>query len=435
MPTFQLERDGRIFEVEAPDREHALLGFQSHAPTMVASDIQQSQQPGGIGERLAKVWESPTPGMFNVIGMAKGAYEAVRTLPQTIAASLPQSSQQGFVPTNPNKDQQRIAAQTQLAGMALGRTPASKPAMTTVEKAVIPSQEEAKAAAKTGYTTAFGEDIKINPRAVTEVNANIMQELDAENFLDITAPQTFAVIDRTLPKGRGATVNEIEAVRQKLGNVSSSPRDMYAASLARQKISEYLSNLAEKDVTGPGDVKLATGALKDARANYAAAMRSEVITDAIATGDLRAASTGKGMNIDNVIRQNIRKIVEKIDNGKLRGWTAEERDALENVVSGGKISNLLRYMGGFAPTSVVAAIPGLVKGHALAAAQMSMFGPKMMSDYITRRRALMADELVRSRSPLAKPAVTERSRRKELLKTATPRVLGYSVLQDKNSQQ
>jgi hypothetical protein len=84
----------------------------------------EKEYPGSKQEALSKFWEETKPG-FTPWGIAKGVYETVRTLPQTIEQSLPPSSEHGFVPTDPERDQARIAAQTQLG--ALGVSPAPGP--------------------------------------------------------------------------------------------------------------------------------------------------------------------------------------------------------------------------------------------------------------------------------------------------------------------
>jgi hypothetical protein len=96
---------------------------EAAAGTTAATPETSTDHPSK-SEILSKWWEEQSVGL-SPLGIAKGAYELVRTLPQTIEQSLPPSSKQGFIPTDPERDQARIGAQTQLA--AIGVSPAPGP--------------------------------------------------------------------------------------------------------------------------------------------------------------------------------------------------------------------------------------------------------------------------------------------------------------------
>ena len=70
--------------------------------------------------------------------------------------------------------------------------------------------------------------------------------------------------------------------------------------------------------------------------------------------------------MENAIRIQFRSLLNRIIKGQESGWSQDEIKAIEKVVQGGPVENLLRYLGKFAPTGVVSAYGG-TGGAAMAA--------------------------------------------------------------------
>ena len=267
-------------------------------------------------------------------------------------------------------------------------------------KATIPTQEELATAATTkGYQGGVME-VPLKPHVLADIQSNIRETLHDEHFRDYLAPQVFRAIKELEPvEGREPTVADIEGVRQILGRVA--PQEKAAAAVARNKINEYLSELSPHDTALGEDVGTI---LSDIRGNYAALKRSELLSEAAEKGQRAAQSSGMGANLDNALRQQIKRIR---NNPKLlRGFSEEEIKEMDKIIKGGKLTNLARIFSRFGPEHPLtgwgmAAIEGLKHLRALPIIQMT--GGHLAQKYAesaTQRGIQRLDEQVRMRSPL-----------------------------------
>lgn len=85
----------------------------------------------------------------------------------------------------------------------------------------------------------------------------------------------------------------------------------------------------------------------EGRALYTRAKKGELIDRMFEMGEDRAATGGSGSNVENAIRQNMRKI---LDNPKLsRAFTKDEIAAIRTVARGERVQNALRGFGALSP--------------------------------------------------------------------------------------
>jgi hypothetical protein len=134
------------------------------------------------------------------------------------------------------------------------------------------------------------------------------------------------------------------------------------------------------------------------------------IDEALNSADLRAGSTHAGANIDNVIRQNLRKLLTDKRLVRNNTFSQAERNMMERFVRGGSGQNLLRWVGRLSPESgqvgtylgigSAASIPG---GWMLPAAG---FVSKRVSDALTRRNGQILSETIRRGGPAVKPTLS-----------------------------
>jgi len=114
----------------------------------------------------------------------------------------------------------------------------------------------------------------------------------------------------------------------------------------------------------------------------------------------RAGTSGTGGNVDNAIRQNMRKLLNNPNWS--RGMTADERAAINSVVEGGgkvSLQNAFRMLGRASPTTGALNVAGYLAGAyanpaAAAALGGSGFAAKMISDNMTKGKAKMALPLI-----------------------------------------
>ena len=313
----------------------------------------------------------------------------------------------------------------------------------------IPSQEEIKQTASDAYNAARRLDVTMSPASTKTLSNNIGQTLDSQGFRDFTAPKTYRAIEELkFPKTKQefttdgetskevvSTLSDILATRKVLGSIASDPTEKKAAAIAIGKIDTYIRNLANDRPAIFGNQGSEAARLLGkngiAPGNYAAAKRSELISEAMIKAERQAASAGSGSNIDNATRQQIKSILNNPK--KSRGYSPDEIAAMELINRGNLGGNAARFIGKLAPTGVVSGT--LSSG--LGALLGSAFGPlgsligagttlgvgslaHSLANASTARKVANLDALIRSRSPLARSAGTDPNRLAAILRNQFP---------------
>ena len=143
-----------------------------------------------------------------------------------------------------------------------------------------------------------------------------------------------------------------------------------------------------------GDAAGAAKSITEARKLNTQISKIDRIAEALTKGERRTERTGSGGNADNVTRQNISAILDNPK--KLRGFTPDERDAMEKIVRGTSTQNALRLAGKLSPSGngLMAAL-GLgatAANPAMAAIPAAGMVAKALSDRATTKNV---DELLR----------------------------------------
>lgn len=273
-------------------------------------------------------------------------------------------------------------------------------------KAPVPTTRELRAAADTNYNNMHGYGVEVHRPVMNNVADNIMTELTTQGYRDYLAPKTWRAIDELRnPIGRHSTTQDIEGVRRILNKAAGDPAERDAARRAIAHIDDAMANLTPGQVAiNPHFANRVAQEAQNARGNYAAFKRSEAIDELRQKAARQAESTGSGANIDNATRQRVRQILDNPK--KLRGFSAEERAAMEALVRGSPIGNAARLFGKLAPSGVVSlalsagtgfASHGPVGAIAVPAAGLAA---KKLSDRMTATKLDNLSRQVRLRSPL-----------------------------------
>lgn len=298
------------------------------------------------------------------------------------------------------------------------------------DRAAVPTADELRTAGREGYATARDTGVEYAPHSVNNLATKISGSLENDGLLSELAPATHSILRKLAeeqPAGAVAPVQGLIAARQALSRaarqidpVTRGPtQDAAAASRAVRSIDAFLESPPSGSVlAGPADT--AAAALRDANANYGAAVRSDRLTDKADISELRAAAANSGKNIGNGLRQQAASILA---NPKLSaGYSAEEVAALEEIVRGTPtrnairtVSNLLGGGGGLGAMLTGAAgaaagtgaHPGVV-GAGLGAVALPAIGmvAKQTENALTRGAVERAGDVIRQRSPLYQDRVT-----------------------------
>jgi hypothetical protein len=371
------------------------------------------QQAAAVEEISASFGSSAAPQGEKKFGLgdtwparlAKSIYGAV-TLPGDVyqgAADVPQSANMPGGETT-----ESMGRVVDLATLAAPRPPAVGTSI--AQKAVpAPTQKELLDAAKGGYDSARSLGVEISPAAMQTFGAKVRAGLEEKGINAELAPKTFSTLSKldNAPPGSVVTISNFETLRRTLGNAAGdflNKTEQSAATRAIRELDDYLATLPARDVVrGPADE--AAKVLSDARGNFAAAQRSQKITDELDSADLRAAAANSGQNVSNTVRQRLRSV---LDNPKAsRGYSPDELAQMERVVRGTPVGNTARFAGnllgggGGLGAIASAAVGGMAAPPWGALAPAVGYGLKKISNASVDRQAKLLDEMVRKRSPLA----------------------------------
>jgi hypothetical protein len=277
--------------------------------------------------------------------------------------------------------------------------------------APVPTAQELGTARTAGYQAPAVRDLEIAPAAVNQFADRTIGALRRDRFSERQAAQTYDLVNSLRNPEFGAThrLADFDSTRQRLNAVAAAPgTEGEAARRAIRAIDAFTLRVPQSAVLS-GDARAAGQALFEARANAAAQFRSERIQQAIERATNTAGATHSGGNLDNEIRKQFRTMLN--NPRQMRGFSAEEREAMRAVANGGPITNLVRRAGKLLGGG--GGLGQLLSGGAGAWAlgwpgAIALPAAGMLANRagiaMTANRARLADELVRSRSPLYGPA-------------------------------
>jgi hypothetical protein len=272
-----------------------------------------------------------------------------------------------------------------------------------------PTIAELKAAAKQGYNSEAVTGLEIAPQGLREAAGRIRASLDESGFDDVVATKAHGILKKleAIPdEAVTVTGRNLHSLQKTLGKAAGSPdpTERAAAGIALRELNGLLEALPATAVTR-GSADDFARVMKEANANYSAAMSSGKIDQKLVQAEIRAAASNSGMNVSNTIRQRMADIIA---NPKLqRGLTEDEIASARQIAEGTVAQNLVRkagnVMGGGG--GIGAALTGgggyAVAGPAGAAIPVIGMLLKAVGNKMTINQAEKLSESIRLRAPLA----------------------------------
>jgi hypothetical protein len=289
-------------------------------------------------------------------------------------------------------------------------------------KPEIPSAQALKEAAEGGYTAARDMGVDFSSSAVKSLADDITAQLESKGILDVLSPKTFSILRKLQEPPEDSVVNltGLIAGRRALGNAAGDFTNNTERKAAGKAISALDRLLEDPDpasvVAGPAAA--AGAAIKEANANYAAAMRSNKVTGKAEKAELDSAAANSGLNLDNRTRQILKGIIDPERPKNARGYSKEELALINDIVRGKHGVNAARWLGNFlgGGGGMAANLGGL----GTAAIGLQVGGPfglmagaippltglasRKAAIALTQRQVKNLDELIRKRSPLYEKA-------------------------------
>lgn len=260
-----------------------------------------------------------------------------------------------------------------------------------------PDLSTLKQSAKDAYDVAEKAGVIIKPTGLQQLSNDVKTDLADFGFHPDLQPRVAVVLKELDRLGQGnTTLKGVDVLRRIADGARKSldPSEKALGNKIINKIDDFVENLKPADVMA-GNAMQGAGALKQARGLWSRVSKNERLLEAVEKAELRAASTGSGGNVENAVRQNVRKLLEKG-----RGFTGDEKAAMEEIIKGSPGQNILRLAGKLSPSGngLMAAlgIGGAMANPLIGAASLGGMGAKFLADQGVMRGVKALDELIRS---------------------------------------
>ena len=221
----------------------------------------------------------------------------------------------------------------------------------------VPTTEELGQQAMRAYQRASEAGVVVKPESVQEFSERLAKKIAQEGYRPRLQPQIAAVLDEIATEGATpSTLDQLDSLRQVIkvpaGDFSNKSQQRLANMMVRE-FDNFVENLGSKDLLA-GDADRAVSALKEARQVYARNRKADFLEEVINKADLSSTQyTQSGM--ENALRVQFRALAK--NKTKMAQFSKEEQDQIRKIVKGDTLQNTLRFIGKFAPTGVVSALP------------------------------------------------------------------------------
>jgi hypothetical protein len=243
-----------------------------------------------------------------------------------------------------------------LAGAAPGAAAGFRPRMRGDADAL----ENVRATRETAYDTVGKTGVLIDDSSFRKNMFDITNDLRKEGFTP-TNPKfqgIAAAIEELQTNTMPKDIVELQAMR-KVITESADPRDpsqYRMMAIIRDKFDDYLDNVSSSEIL-TGDTE-GLQAWRTARGLFNRERKAEVFQDMLTNAPIqKGAFSQSGM--ENYLYNELKKLSR--NKNKMRVFNKTEQESIRDAAQGSGLQNALKFVGRFAPTGPVSAIPtGLV---------------------------------------------------------------------------
>ena len=413
MPTYELEKDGTIYEVEADTPEAAVSALNKMtAAQQPRTAMDEFRRIGGAAAGVAETAALGVGGVGVEIlsglrgigaGLVPGGQtgaEAVESTQQFFAPMLQPRTEVGQNLTGSLGD---IGAEIERFADTLGEVsgePTDTLGATAVKTALMaapaivggrqfarnrataapepeaqppqppaPTLNELKTKAGKAYDAVTEAGVVIEPQSAGQLALRIVDDLaDIDADLNPAASAALRKVTDRLASDQPLSFDDIYKMRRiakKAADASkvSNPDDARMAGRLRRILDDYMDNLGEPDVV-TGDAAAAVSNIQVARSTYKQYKKAEVIENLIERAQARSEANYSGANFDTALRQEFKSLATAKNQAReFAKFTPLEQAAIRAVSKGNLRSNTLRELGKFNVFSPVGGGVGALLGN------------------------------------------------------------------------
>ncbi|UYQ70963.1 hypothetical protein OF122_12935 [Pelagibacterium flavum] len=209
--------------------------------------------------------------------------------------------------------------------------------------AVMPEIDDLYRARDAAYNRVDQSGFRFTPQQVDDLFNDIYRRVGQEG------------IDAAPDGAHKAAVRMLERLNTRQGPMTLTQLDQLRQVIRRDVIDSgtkadgYFGRMMIDAIDDLIDSSGGSGVMGQARQAHQILRKSELLADALDRANLNAASSGSGGNIDNAIRQSIKRIL--LNKSQIRAFTEAERAAMRKIVEGnGSMQGFLRLVGKLSPS-------------------------------------------------------------------------------------
>jgi hypothetical protein len=282
--------------------------------------------------------------------------ELVATAPTMVVNPVAGGAAQGLLTREGKRGDLANALMSAGTGAALGKVgdvgakAVAKALTPAVKKVPIKPLEELQKVKDAAYDAVEKTGAKYAPQSLQNAAQSIRQTIGSQLDPDLhsNVVKVLKNIEDRFSKGP-LSIKEVDNARQfvseNLLDKQRTDAERRFGKIIKEGIDDFVNSAGPTDVVG-GRADDAANAINTARDMNTRFKKSEEVFEALEMAANRAGASGSGGNIDNATRQQMRRVLETTKN-----LSDQEKEILTAIVRGEKLSNVLRMVGKFSPTS------------------------------------------------------------------------------------
>jgi len=371
-----------LYEVPATMLSGAALTIPS-----AVSALATGEAPMAMAQR--NMYQPRSGASQDVLQSIGSAFEATK-LPPVIPTTgmLPSYARMAQATTPQVRQGGQIATQTvrETAQPVVNRMAEAlrkEPKLDVAEIAkTAPSVEELATQSSQLFKQAKESNVELNAKDFSNTMKTIGKDLREEGY----DPRLYPKLDVAFSELQNAKVpkdfSELRTLRKFIQGAQKSTdlEEKRLATILKDEFDTYVANIPESSVKAGS--KEGLDAWKQARDAYTRMSKGEIFEDMLENAQLDTSKFSMS-GIENSLAQQLRQLAK--NDKKMRMFTPEEQAAIKDAVKGGKVQNMLRFFGKFAPTSSVSSIPALLTTAASAPLGLTLTGGAIGGKYLAQQ--------------------------------------------------
>lgn len=318
-----------------------------------ADQMAAARGAGGPSDQLIS---SLTPAMAGTAGLFGGGLDA-----SNAAADAQTAAQTDFQQRHPV-----ISTGAQIVGGFLGAPEAKLGKIpTAIPKQPVPSIASLKAQAKASYDAVDNAGHIVSAPAFDAMVTDLQTKLANEGIDKTLHPNALAAYNRLeAAKGQPITFKGLDTLRRVAGDAigasAANKADQRIGYAVQNHIDDFVSGLTPADILpGTGDPAAAVENITKARDLWNRASQAQIIQTQIDKAALKSKMYSQS-GLENATRAQFRQLA--LNDKAMARLSPDVQAAVKDVATGGKVSNVLRAVGKYAPHGPVATAAGMGAG-------------------------------------------------------------------------